>query len=236
LSCTSVPRRPAGPPRVASLASVLLVSVLLPGESAAVSTAQQELAAVAHSTPNLDQGAQVFRTCAMCHGSDGGGTRDGQVPRIAGQHASVLRQQLIDYRYDRRWDPRMESIAGRHDLPSAQAIADVTAYVSRLDREPPIGTGDGSLVQQGASSYAQDCRACHGAAAQGDGARAIPRLAGQHYEYLRRQIYDAVDGRRPNFSSAHIRLLAKLDHDDIQALADYLSRLGNGGAQVAPGH
>jgi cytochrome c553 len=53
----------------------------------------------------------------------------------------------------------------------------------------------------------------------------IPRIAGQHYEYLTRQIYDAVDGRRPNFSTAHVRLLARLERDDIVGLADYLSRL-----------
>jgi cytochrome c553 len=238
LSCVRISRRRMRLPqvtlRIARLAGILGLGVLLPSETDAVSTSQQELQAVEHSTPDLDQGAQVFHTCAMCHGRDGGGTPDGQVPRIAAQHASVLRKQLIDYRYDRRWDLRMESITGRHDLPTPQAIADVTAYVSRLDREPSISTGDGSLVQRGAASYAHRCRGCHGTAAQGDGGRAIPRLAGQHYEYLRRQIYDAVDGRRPNFSSEHIRLLAQLDHDDIQGLADYLSRLGSGAAPVAP--
>jgi len=129
----------------------------------------------------------------------------------------------------------MESIAGRHDLPNAQTIADVTAYISRIDRDPQIGHGDGRLLQQGAASYAQLCRGCHGIAAQGDAAHTIPRLAGQHYEYLRRQIYDAVDGRRPNFSPAHSRLLARLDHDDIQAVADYLSRLDSGAARSGSG-
>jgi hypothetical protein len=43
-----------------------------------------------------------------------------------------------------------------------------------------------------------------------------------------RQFYDAVDGRRPNFSPAHIRLLARLDHDNTEAVADYLSRLPGG--------
>lgn len=235
MNCAKLPRQLIGlRPWIAPLASALLLVVLLTSESIAVSTSQQELEAVMHSTPNLDQGAQVFRTCAMCHGRDGGGTADGLVPRIAGQRSSVLRKQLIDYRYDRRWDLRMQSIAGRHDLPTPQAIADVTAYVSQLDREPAIGTGDGTLVRQGAASYARQCVRCHGVDAQGDATRVIPRLAGQQYEYLRRQIYDAVDGRRPNFSSAHIRLLAHLDHDDIHALADYLSRLGSGAARAAP--
>jgi cytochrome c553 len=80
-------------------------------------------------------------------------------------------------------------------------------------------------LDQGAASYSHLCRGCHGVGAQGNAAHAVPRLAGQHYEYLRRQIYDAVDGRRPNFSPAHLHLLARLDRDDIQAVADYLSRL-----------
>jgi cytochrome c553 len=53
----------------------------------------------------------------------------------------------------------------------------------------------------------------------------IPRVAGQHYEYLMRQIYDAADGRRPNFSPVHVRLLARLERGDIVGLSDYLSRL-----------
>jgi cytochrome c553 len=192
----------------------------------AVSTSQEVLEVLKHSTPDLVQGEQVFRGCAACHGPDGGGKRDGQVPRIAGQHASVLRKQLLDYRYDRRWDPRMESIASRHNLPSVQAIADVTAYVSRLEREPAIGTGDGRLLQQGAASYSHLCRGCHGPVGQGDAAHGMPRLAGQHYEYLRRQIHDAADGRRPNFSPSHIHLLARLDYEQISAISDHLSRLG----------
>ena len=72
----------------------------------AVSTAQEELAEVKRSVPNLDHGGELFETCSACHGADGGGTRDGQVPRIGGQHTSVLWKQLIDYRHDRRWDLR----------------------------------------------------------------------------------------------------------------------------------
>jgi len=55
----------------------------------------------------------------------------------------------------------------------------------------------------------------------------IPRLSGQHYEYLRRQMYDAVDGRRPGFPPSHVRLLAQLEHDDIAGVADYLSRVAS---------
>jgi cytochrome c553 len=203
----------------------MLGLVLLPAGVGAVSTLQQELQEVRRSQPSLARGAELYRNCAACHGSDGSGTVNGQIPRIAGQHASVLQKQLVDYRYDRRWDPRMEAVLGRHLLPDAQAIADVTAYVSGLNRHVANGVGDGSLLGQGKATYASLCQSCHGLDARGDATRVIPRLAGQNYEYLRRQIHDAVDGRRPNYPAAHIRLLAGLEYDDINAVSDYLSRL-----------
>lgn len=204
----------------------LTLAVFLPRAVQGVSPLRQELAEAKRAKANFDRGAELFETCSACHGPDGGGTRDGQVPRIAGQHASVLMKQLVDFRHDRRWDPRMERFADRHHLPDAQAIADVAAYVSGLDQDVQNGKGSGELLTRGADTYVRLCFRCHGPGAIGDAKRAIPRIAGQHYEYLRRQIYDAVDGRRPNFSSAHIRLLGQLDHDDIEAIADYLSRGG----------
>jgi hypothetical protein len=40
-------------------------------------------------------------------------------------------------------------------------------------------------------------------------------------------MHDAVEGRRPNFSPEHIRLLLHFDRPDFEGVADYLSRLGN---------
>jgi cytochrome c553 len=215
-------------------AAAFVLTMLLPLPVPAVPLSQQELDAVKRSSPNLDRGAEIFRTCAMCHGHDGGGTPDGQVPSIAGQHASVLRKQLVDYRYDRRWDLRMQSVTDRHELPTPQSIADVTAYVSNLERTAQIGIGDGRLVQQGARIYARQCRSCHGSEGEGSELNTVPRLAGQHYEYLRRQVHEAVEGRRPNLSQGHIRLFARLDDDDVQAVSDYLSRLAGEQTRTEP--
>ena len=202
-----------------------LMAVLLPTLACAVATAQQELQEALRSKPNLDRGAELFRNCAVCHGPQGGGTRDGGVPRIAGQHISVLAKQLVDYRHDRRWDIRMEHFADKHHLVDSQAIADVTAYIHELTVEAAPGVGDGELVAHGANVYGRRCEGCHGESGQGSAKKVIPRIAGQHYDYLMRQIYDGVDGRRPNFSPTHIRMLATLDRRDIVGLADYLSRL-----------
>ena len=65
----------------------------------------------------------------------------------------------------------------------------------------------------------------NGPRGEGSETGVVPRLAGQQYMYLRRQLHDAIDGRRPNFPRDHIARLAPLDVDDIDGLAEYLSEL-----------
>jgi cytochrome c553 len=203
----------------------LCAAAILPVLAFASVTAREEWTEAMRSKPNLSRGAELFGNCAVCHGPMGGGTVDGGVPRIAGQHMAVLAKQLVDYRHDRRWDPRMERFADRHHLVDAQAIADVATYVHQLKVDIQPGIGDGELVAHGTYVYQQRCRSCHGKSGEGNANKTIPRIAGQHYEYLMRQIHDGADGRRPNFSPFHIRLFAGLDRSDIVGLADYLSRM-----------
>ncbi len=202
-----------------------LAVALLPLWAGAAENARSELDAALRSTPNLNHGAELFRNCAVCHGGSGQGSLDGGVARIGGQHASVIAKQLVDYRHARRWDIRMEHFADQHHLVDPQSIMDVASYIHHLTPDVPPGVGDGQLVDHGSQLFAERCKSCHGLSAEGSAAKIIPRLAGQHYEYLMRQIYDAVDGRRPNMSRAHVRMLAHLDRNDIVGLADFLSRL-----------
>lgn len=210
--------------RVAFATSLCLVG-LLPSFAYTASTSRQEFLQVLHSTPNVKRGAELFDTCDACHGTSGAGTRDGAVPRIGGQHYSVLVKQLVDYRHDRRWDPRMEHFASGHHLADAQSISDVAEYIHQLQVSSAPGVGTGELVEHGDTVYSRRCQSCHGSAGEGDAKAQVPRIAGQHFEYLRRQFYDAVERRRPNFSARHVRLFAGLDRDDIVGLADYLSRM-----------
>jgi cytochrome c553 len=130
----------------------------------------------------------------------------------------------VDYRHELRWDIRMEHYAGRSLLKDSQSIADVAAYVAMLARDAPRNVGDGSLLEHGSQVYAAHCAECHGDAGEGDGRSLTPRVSGQHYAYLLRQLYDGVDGRRPNFSAGHVRILARLQRDDLVGVADFLSR------------
>jgi len=198
----------------------------LPLMAHGASSAQQEYDSVVRSKADPLHGEKLFETCAACHGPNGAGVSDGSVPAIAAQHFRVLAHALVDYRRDKRWDQRMEHFTDAHHLNDVQDIADVAAYVSRLPATRSLGRGSGKYLVNGAHVYSRECASCHGAAAEGDNRQRYPRLAGQHYEYVLRQLHDAVEGRRPNFPPEHIRLLEQLRGPELVGVADYVSRLG----------
>ncbi len=199
---------------------------LLPMVAAAGGTARSELNEVLRAKADANHGAQLFAQCAACHGADGNGETRGSAPRIAGQHYRVLAKQIVDFRHGKRWDFRMEGMADQHHLAGAQDIADVAVYVAGLTRPGKRGIGSGEFAEEGRRIYAAGCESCHGREAEGDPVRGVPRLAGQHYSYLVRQMYDAVDGRRPALPRLHSQRITPLDFQQVRAVADYLARIG----------
>jgi cytochrome c553 len=187
----------------------------------------REFAEGAGLEPDLARGADLFSTCAACHGPEGRGTSDGEIPAIAGQHGSVLLKQLADFRYDQRWNERMQHFTDRHYLADAQAVTDVAAYVASLPRFPSTSTGigDGRSLNEGAKVYFRHCEQCHGPLGQGDLLRRRPRLAGQHYAYLLRQLEETAQELRPGMDTAHVQRLRKLSPEQMRGVADYLSRV-----------
>ena len=199
----------------------------IPAAAFAASSERSQIDQVMAKKPSLAHGQEIFPQCARCHGPDGGGQVNGSVPRIAGQHFSVIVRQIIEFRSGKHWDMRMEDIAKDHRLlAGAQDIADVAAYVSSLDGAGRRGIGRGDFTERGETIYRAQCASCHGPAGEGDGRKGIPRIAGQHEGYLLRQMYDAIDGRRPSLSSSHRQRLKSLDFEGIQGLADYIARIG----------
>ena len=208
-------------------ATYLVVMLSMPWLALGAGTASSDYKAAINSKPDPINGEALFEYCTSCHGPDGSGDVSGSIPRIAGQHYRVLVRQIVDFRYGKRWDVRMEGIAAKHTLlASNQDIADVAAFVSRLDRDGSRGVGDGLYVEKGAAIYTQQCASCHGADAEGDGDKGIPRLSGQHAAYLARQIYDAVDARRLPLAETHRKRFVPLDFEQVLGLTDYLSRIG----------
>jgi cytochrome c oxidase subunit 2 len=194
--------------------------------ASAAPSAKQELATAFAKTPDPERGARLYINCVSCHGSDGSGQSAGTTPRIGGQHYRVLVRQLVDFRRGKRWDFQMEGVTKSHNaIPELQDIADVAWHVSQLDRAGSRGVGDGQNTEVGGAIYVEKCASCHGARAEGDDAREVPMLAGQHAGYLSRQMYNAVDGRRIPMMRSHQKLLEPLAFEEIRGVADYLSRI-----------
>ncbi|GMU70530.1 MAG: hypothetical protein AMXMBFR37_28620 [Steroidobacteraceae bacterium] len=206
-------------PAAAALAAILACACVSPGSPESAPPGSAHAAAA-----DASKGARIYADCAGCHGATAQGTANGQVPALAGQHYSVIVKQLLDYREGERWDARMESVMAEHRFDDDAQIANVAAYIAGM-RMPPAGGGSGIGGEHGATVYAQHCASCHGPRGEGNGEKVTPRLAGQQYMYLRRQLHDAVDGRRPNMPADHVALLAPLDVDDIDGLAEYLAEL-----------
>ena len=206
------------------------VLIVIPLSSAATPdsaqrAAKQEYAAALRRLPNLTRRRDLFATCATCHGSDGSGVEDGSVPAIAGQYFAVIVKQLTDFHNARRWNIRMGKVLYPLHITSAADFADVAAYISRLPRHGTHDVGDGSALTAGTGVYFAACERCHGAIGAGAESSLTPRLGGQHYRYLVRQIRNAGVQWRPNMSSQHERLVRKLTSEQIDGVADYLSRL-----------
>jgi cytochrome c553 len=207
-----------------SLPVVVCLLMSIPCAVDAASPARSELQAALRATPDIEHGAVLFAQCVACHGAEGQGMADGSTPRIAGQHFRVLVKQLVDFRYGKRWDFRMEQRANTH-LGAFQDIADVASYLSGLPRKNKVGEISGEVLAQGANLYGVNCASCHGARGEGDDAETVPMLAGQHPGYLLRQMYDSVDGRRPSLAQLHAKRIKPLDFEQLRAIADYLARI-----------
>jgi cytochrome c553 len=194
--------------------------------AAAPASGRAELRDAMLATPDAQRGEDLYAPCGACHGVDGRGVADGSVPAIAGQHYTVVAKQLVDFRHGQRWDIQMEHASRMQHLASGQDLADVALFVSTLPRGLGAGKGDGENLGIGAATYFERCERCHGPLGQGNAERGIPRLAGQHYAYLYRQFFDAVEDRRPSMNKVHIKLMAPLDRAQIVGISDYLSRTG----------
>jgi cytochrome c553 len=186
-------------------------------------SARMEYQRVAELQPDLAHGREIYDSCARCHDAADGSRLYGKVPRLEGQHASVLIKELADYRRGQRWNDIMEEVAADHDL-TQQAIADVAAYASQIAPPRVPAWTRPKPDEPGAVLYANRCEACHGPNGVGDAKRVIPRLGGQYYEYLVWQFYDVEHGHRQNMPGVHNKRLGKLPLDDILDIADFLSR------------
>ncbi|OSM06979.1 putative cytochrome c553 [Magnetofaba australis IT-1] len=177
------------------------------------------------ATPDLERGKALYYNCAICHTPEGWAMPSGAYPQIAGQHKSVLMKQLADIALGNRDNPTMVPFATPLFEEGPQALADVAAYIEKLPMAPFNGIGSGMYLPQGEKLYKDNCAKCHGANAEGHAKEFQPRLQGQHFLYLLRQLQWIQSGKRRNADKKMVEQIRGMTPTDLEALADYISRL-----------
>jgi cytochrome c553 len=156
--------------------------------------------------------------CVNCHGEMGLGKMP-HVPNLAGQNPAYLLTQIQKFADGRRKDDFMTGLI--RALKDEDRLA-MAIYYSTLSVPPGVNK-NARDAQQGQVMYSRVCFGCHGASAHGT--RNIARLAGQSPEYLIVSLgkYRARDGERTD--PVMTSVAAKLNDEQIRALAAYLTTL-----------
>jgi cytochrome c553 len=158
--------------------------------------------------------------CAACHGPIGNST-DPQYPILAGQTWRYIYIQLQDFKAGRRKDPVMSPMAA--DLTRDEMIELGNWYAAQ--KPAPNGfKADGAKVAAGQKKSDEVlCPMCHLGGFSGQ--NEIPRVAGQHYQYVVKQLNDFKSKTRTNDAGNMTSIAATLSDQDIDNLANYVANL-----------
>jgi len=165
-------------------------------------------------------GAADPNLCAACHGESGNSTNPA-VPSLAQQPAQFIATSLFMFREGNRKDDQMTPMA--KPLKNAE-MNDLAAYFSAQKAAPPKHQSKPESVETGAAlAKKYNCSQCHGPRLLGQ--QHIPRIAGQHYEYLRAQLKAFKAQTRADIDGNMTAAIQAVPVADLETLADYLAGL-----------
>jgi cytochrome c553 len=208
--------------------------------STAASAATAAAPAAAPTTPDVPfthgtaaAGATKAAVCSSCHGPNGNSVNP-DWPRLAGQSAIYLAEQLRLFRAGVRNNPVMRPLAA---ALSDQDIDDLAVYYEAqtptgLEADPSYWQGGQAVYLRGDPAHAiPGCIACHGPVGRGNLAAGYPALRAQQSVYVVKQLNDYASGARysgPNPATASrngimmFTIAKRLSSEQIRDLASYV--------------
>jgi cytochrome c553 len=184
---------------------------------------------------DITRGEEAYEICGACHLASGAGRPDGTFPQLAGQHTTVLIKQMADIRAGMRDNPTMYPFAV--SLTDPQELADVSAFIEHLCIPTTHGKYEGVdaaiQVATGKQLYEKQCLECHGKNGEGNKKLFYPVIAGQHYQYLLRQMTEIRDGRRRNANPDMVKVIKPYTDAQLVAISAYQASLSMPGAMCA---
>lgn len=227
-----------------ALAQTLAVAQSSPIANAAAaepaSAAAAAPAAATSSTPSLPfttgkaaSGQAKAALCSACHGPSGNSANP-EWPRLAGQSAVYIAEQLKLFRSGVRDNPIMKPLAASL---SDQDIDDLAVYYevqtpTGLEADPSYWKSGEALYLSGDGARAVPaCVACHGPVGRGNLAAGYPALRAQQSVYVIKQLNDYATGARytgPNPAQASrngvmmLTLAKRMTPEEIRNVASYV--------------
>jgi len=192
---------------------------------------------------DLAAGKELNETCAGCHSALGQGGKRGEYPRIAGQRAKYLEQQLRNFRDRVRINIPMFPYTEKRELSDAD-IENVSAYLAsiKLSTEfPTFKDSDDALtrltamekvmiiprahgdIAKGEKHYQEHCANCHGK--DGMARSDFPMLVGQYTNYLMKQMVAYRNKERPHDEDVPGGILERFSEEDLQDMLAYLTSI-----------
>ena len=166
-------------------------------------------------------GKSKAAACVACHGEAGNSTNPA-VPSLAGQPEKFIATALFMFRAGSRQDAQMTPMA--KPLSNTE-MNDLAAYFAAQKTAAPRHQTKPENAAAGPEAAKKfNCTQCHGPRLLGQ--QQMPRLAGQHYEYLRAQLAAFKAGKRADLDGNMTAAAQALSDKDIEVLADYLAGLG----------
>jgi cytochrome c553 len=207
------------------------------GPTAAAPAAAAPAATPAASSPftagKAANGEGKAALCSSCHGPQGNSTNP-EWPRLAGQSAVYIAEQLRLFKSGARDNPIMKPLAA---ALSDQDIADLAVYYEAqtptgLEADPSYWKAGETLYLTGDTTRSVPaCIACHGPVGRGNLAAGYPALRAQQSVYVVKQLNDYASGARypgphPEQASRNgvmmLTLAKRLTPEEIRDVASYV--------------
>lgn len=169
---------------------------------------------------DMEAGRAKAQACAACHGADGNSST-ANYPNLAGQTWRYLYVQLKDFKEGRRNDPVMSPMAA--PLSRDDMINIANYFAAQTARPSSFKTDDGKVKLGKAKADETLCAMCHLGGFSGQ--NEIPRVAGQQYDYVVKQLKDFKARTRTNDAGNMTSVAQTLSEADIENLAHYISSL-----------
>ena len=169
---------------------------------------------------DIEAGRKKSEACVGCHGPNGNSTLN-LYPVLAGQTARYIYLQLKDFQEGRRKDPQMEPFVANL---SREDMLDLAAFFAAQKPTATAFKPDPAKVEKGKTKAAEVlCTMCHLGGFMGQ--NEIPRVAGQQYDYIVKQLKDFKTGQRTNDAGNMASVSKTLSDQDIDNLAQYVASL-----------